>query len=126
MPRGVCPWIGLGYIGCDGTYECRSWVGGEHALVPQVGGPGREWRPLPFACQPLRLTPICKTHSPVAFLQAHVHELGHNLYMAHSGRAGSSEQAALLASGRLHRQACKPAPEVHFLSRFSVGCRVQI
>ncbi|EFN55656.1 hypothetical protein CHLNCDRAFT_57838 [Chlorella variabilis] len=74
--QSVCPWIGLGYIGCDGTYECRSWVGGEHALVPQ----------------------------------AHVHELGHNLYMAHSGRAGSQYDDNTCAMGYCCANRCLNTP----------------
>jgi hypothetical protein len=51
VPPGTCPFVGLGYIGCDGSYECRSWINGDFWTVPQ----------------------------------AIAHELGHNLFMGHSG-----------------------------------------
>lgn len=25
IPPGQCGFVGLGYIGCDGSYACRSW-----------------------------------------------------------------------------------------------------
>ena len=38
VPKGACDWIGLGYVGCHDSYECRAWASGEEALKPQVGG----------------------------------------------------------------------------------------
>lgn len=46
VPPGVCGWAGLGYVGCDGYYECRAWIGGDswvsrrqqsHVLLRVVG-----------------------------------------------------------------------------------------
>jgi hypothetical protein len=30
--------VGLGYVGCDGSYDCRAWVGGAHWEDPQAIG----------------------------------------------------------------------------------------
>lgn len=35
-PNTACGWLGLGYIGCDGSYACRAWVGGSVWGVPAV------------------------------------------------------------------------------------------
>ncbi|PSC69234.1 hypothetical protein C2E20_7279 [Micractinium conductrix] len=51
VPPGPCSFVGLGYVGCDGSFECRAWVGSEHWTTPQ----------------------------------AISHELGHNIFLAHSG-----------------------------------------
>ncbi|PSC71116.1 hypothetical protein C2E20_5435 [Micractinium conductrix] len=55
IPPGQCGFVGLGYIGCDGSYACRSWIGADFWATPQ----------------------------------AIVHEMGHNLYMAHAGGTNS-------------------------------------
>jgi hypothetical protein len=36
IPPGACGWVGLGYVGCDGSYDCRAWVGGAHWQDPQA------------------------------------------------------------------------------------------
>ena len=28
----TCEWAGMGYIGCDGSFECRAWIGGARAI----------------------------------------------------------------------------------------------
>lgn len=40
LPPNACAWVGLGYIGCDGSYDCRAWVSGGHWGNPQVGEQG--------------------------------------------------------------------------------------
>lgn len=27
VPPSTCGFVGLGYIGCDGSYTCRAWIG---------------------------------------------------------------------------------------------------
>ncbi|EFN52721.1 hypothetical protein CHLNCDRAFT_138258 [Chlorella variabilis] len=51
VPPGPCTFVGLAYIGCDGSFECRAWIAGD------------VW----------------------TTTQAIVHELGHHLYLGHSG-----------------------------------------
>lgn len=34
IPSGPCTFVGVGYIGCDGTFGCRSWVGGDYWASP--------------------------------------------------------------------------------------------
>ena len=36
LPPGVCPWVGLAYVGCDGTFACRAWIGGDFWSTPQA------------------------------------------------------------------------------------------
>ncbi|PSC67339.1 hypothetical protein C2E20_8969 [Micractinium conductrix] len=50
-PPGTCDFVGQGYVGCDGSYSCRAWIG-----FGMWGTP-----------------------------QAIVHEIGHNMFMKHSG-----------------------------------------
>ena len=38
LPPNACSWVGQGYIGCDGSYDCRSWIAGAYWDNPQVGG----------------------------------------------------------------------------------------
>lgn len=37
-PPGLCPWAGLGYVGCpdDSGWDCRSWIGGGFWGAPQA------------------------------------------------------------------------------------------
>ena len=32
----TCQWAGMGYIGCDGSFECRAWIGGTCAIDAMV------------------------------------------------------------------------------------------
>ena len=36
VPPGACPFVGLGYIGCDGSYDCRAWISGDFWATPQA------------------------------------------------------------------------------------------
>ncbi|PSC74160.1 hypothetical protein C2E20_2632 [Micractinium conductrix] len=36
IPPGQCGFVGLGYIGCDGSYTCRSWIGADFWATPQA------------------------------------------------------------------------------------------
>lgn len=36
IPPGSCPFVGLGYVGCDGSYPCRSWIGGDFWTTPEA------------------------------------------------------------------------------------------
>lgn len=39
MPPGMqrqCGWVGMGYVGCDGTFECRAWISGEYHASPSA------------------------------------------------------------------------------------------
>lgn len=36
-PAFTCRFVGLAYIGCDGSFECRSWISGGLWTNPQVG-----------------------------------------------------------------------------------------
>ena len=27
VPPSACGFVGLGYVGCDGSYTCRAWIG---------------------------------------------------------------------------------------------------
>lgn len=38
VPPGACTFVGLGYIGCDGSFECRSWIGGDYWTSPATIG----------------------------------------------------------------------------------------
>ncbi|KAL4440139.1 hypothetical protein ABPG75_003140 [Micractinium tetrahymenae] len=51
LPPSACAFVGLGYQGCEDTFECRVWIGADFWATPQ----------------------------------AIIHELLHNLYLAHAG-----------------------------------------
>jgi hypothetical protein len=37
IPGGTpCGWAGLGYVGCDGSFDCTSWIDGSYIGTPQV------------------------------------------------------------------------------------------
>ncbi|EFN52442.1 hypothetical protein CHLNCDRAFT_138977 [Chlorella variabilis] len=58
LPPGLCAgMVGTGYVGCDGSWPCRAWVGHD------------------FWTSPMTIA----------------HELGHNLYLSHSGSALSGQ-----------------------------------
>ena len=71
IPPGVCSWVGLGYVGCDGSYECRTWIAG--AFWVRLGARRREacvracWgTPLGRCrCRPL-LPPVARRLPPAA------------------------------------------------------------
>lgn len=50
LPPCTCPWVGLGYVGCDGSFECRAWVSTRTRLL---------WR----ACMQAAV-PACKLRAP--------------------------------------------------------------
>ncbi|KAL4421679.1 hypothetical protein ABPG77_001220 [Micractinium sp. CCAP 211/92] len=56
LPPSSCGFVGLGYVGCDGSFDCRVWIGADFWATPA----------------------------------AIVHELGHNLYLAHAGAMTSA------------------------------------
>ena len=35
-PTSSCAWVGLGYVGCDGSFTCRAWIGGDFWTAPQA------------------------------------------------------------------------------------------
>ena len=35
-PNTQCGWVGLGYVGCDGSFECRTWIGGDFWASPMA------------------------------------------------------------------------------------------
>ncbi|KAL4421241.1 hypothetical protein ABPG75_010532 [Micractinium tetrahymenae] len=42
LPPGPCTFVGLGYVGCDGSYDCRVWIGADfwttpNAMVHEIG-----------------------------------------------------------------------------------------
>ncbi|KAL4858282.1 Autolysin [Chlorella vulgaris] len=77
LPQGACNFVGLGYVGCDGSYDCRSWVVGAAALAPQ----------------------------------ATVHELGHNLYLGHSGSSTDEYNDPTCAMGYCCTDRCFNLPK---------------
>lgn len=40
LPPSACPFVGLGYTGCDGSFPCRAWIGGDFWTAPEVGKKG--------------------------------------------------------------------------------------
>ncbi|KAL4452150.1 hypothetical protein ABPG75_007812 [Micractinium tetrahymenae] len=36
LPPSACAFVGLGYVGCDGSYECRAWIGADFWTTPQA------------------------------------------------------------------------------------------
>ncbi|PRW33287.1 hypothetical protein C2E21_7824 [Chlorella sorokiniana] len=36
IPPSTCGWVGLGYVGCDGSFACRSWINGDFWGAPQA------------------------------------------------------------------------------------------
>ncbi|KAL4421234.1 hypothetical protein ABPG75_010525 [Micractinium tetrahymenae] len=56
LPPSQCGFVGLGYIGCDGSFDCRVWIGADVWATPA----------------------------------AIVHEIGHNLFLAHAGAVTSA------------------------------------
>jgi hypothetical protein len=36
VPPSACTFVGLGYIGCDGSYDCRAWIGADFWATPQA------------------------------------------------------------------------------------------
>ena len=38
VPPGPCTFVGLAYIGCDGSFECRAWIAGDVWTTTQVQG----------------------------------------------------------------------------------------
>ncbi|KAI7843291.1 hypothetical protein COHA_003123 [Chlorella ohadii] len=36
IPAGLCGWAGLAYTGCDGSFECRTWIEGGSWGTPMV------------------------------------------------------------------------------------------
>ena len=36
LPPSACAFVGLGYVGCDGSYECRAWIGSDFWTTPQA------------------------------------------------------------------------------------------
>ncbi len=36
IPPSACGFVGLGYIGCDGSYDCRAWITGDFWATPQA------------------------------------------------------------------------------------------
>lgn len=36
IPPSPCFWVGLGYVGCDGSYTCRAWIGGDFWTTTQA------------------------------------------------------------------------------------------
>ncbi|KAL4857219.1 hypothetical protein ACK3TF_002516 [Chlorella vulgaris] len=36
VPPGTCPFVGLGYVGCDGSYICRAWINGDFWTTPET------------------------------------------------------------------------------------------
>ena len=85
LPPSPCFWVGLGYVGCDGSYECRAWIGGDFWTTPQVGCRRWEWA----RCSRVPARCCCCAHpasTRAPRLQAIVHEMGHNLFQAHAGQ----------------------------------------
>ena len=39
-PTSACGFVGLGYVGCDQSFVCRAWIGGDFWTLPQVGAQG--------------------------------------------------------------------------------------
>lgn len=42
LPPSACDFVGMGYVGCDANYECRSWIGPDHwnspaAMAHEIG-----------------------------------------------------------------------------------------
>ena len=89
----TCQWAGMGYVGCDGSFECRAWIGGRRPHVPTDLAPL-----LPSACTmehhpastqprtslPYHLPPLPAGNS-WSSVSAYMHEQGHNQYLQHSG-----------------------------------------
>ena len=37
LPPSIgCGWVGLGYVGCDGSFRCRVWISGDFWTTPQA------------------------------------------------------------------------------------------
>ncbi|KAL4439954.1 hypothetical protein ABPG75_002955 [Micractinium tetrahymenae] len=36
VPPSACSFVGLGYVGCDGSLECRSWINSDFWTTPQA------------------------------------------------------------------------------------------
>ena len=36
LPPSACAFVGLAYIGCDGSYDCRSWLAADYWAIPQA------------------------------------------------------------------------------------------
>lgn len=36
FPPGPCNFVGIGYVGCDGSFGCRSWIGPNYVTSAQV------------------------------------------------------------------------------------------
>jgi hypothetical protein len=104
IPEGTaCGWAGLGYVGCDGSFMCASWVASRYFLGSYAGAP--------------------------ASTQVALHEQGHNLYLHHAasydGSGGTVEygegpESALL--GGRGRHSC-PGRAVHRASAATPSCR---
>lgn len=57
-PGNPCPWVGVGYVGCDGSFRCTSWVISDIFMGYKRGDPPNT--------------------------QAAFHELGHNSFLSHA------------------------------------------
>jgi hypothetical protein len=101
LPQGACNFVGLGYVGCDGSYDCRSWVVGAAALAPQATGEHTAqaaWAGTTSLNVVQRRKLLAGSTAESAAFSEYgfvkhgprvsnpaVHELGHNLYLGHSG-----------------------------------------
>ena len=106
LPPATCPFVGLGYVGCDFSYDCRSWISGDfwggcggRRLGEGAGAGcrgGRRGRLVPTclsacppACPPACLLIDCSAPLPLllraATPQVVVHEMSHNLFLGHAG-----------------------------------------
>ena len=37
LPPSIgCNWVGLGYVGCDGSFRCRVWISGDFWMTAQA------------------------------------------------------------------------------------------
>jgi hypothetical protein len=95
LPPGACGFVGLGYVGCDGSFQCRAWIGAGFWASPSaiahevrrhrgrqlVAATGQSCGPTcPVWIHYNRAEPLILDHLAACALQ-----LGHNLFLAHAG-----------------------------------------
>ena len=68
VPEGTsCSWAGVGYVGCDGSFSCNSWVRGGYFMGSARGSGGSA--------------------------QVAAHEQGHNMYLHHASSVATAATA---------------------------------
>lgn len=101
IPPSACGFVGLAYIGCDGSFECRAWISSDLWTTPQVRGAVLAAGGVPHARPACPCCRVCVRRGLIvmtaadsrcghtclfapSLIQAYVHELGHHTFLAHA------------------------------------------